>query len=168
MRTFFSAISIASCWFLVLWANTIHVPQDQPSIQAGINAAVNGDTVLVEENTYYENINFNGKAITVASYMILDGDTTHRDNTIINGSQPVNPDSGSVVSLVSGEDTTSILCGFTITGGTGSKATVPGLGILRGGGGIDCYYSGARICHNKIENNSLSNCDGAMGAMRDD
>ena len=28
-------------------AATIHVPSDQPTIQAGINAAVNGDTVLV-------------------------------------------------------------------------------------------------------------------------
>jgi hypothetical protein len=150
MRTFFSAIIIALCWFLVLPANTIHVPQDTSGIQAGINVAVNGDTVLVADSTYYENINFKGKAITVASLFIVDGDTNHINNTVINGSQPVNPDSGSVVSLVSGEDTTSILCGFTITGGTGSKATVPGLGILRGGGGIDCYYSGARICHNKI------------------
>jgi hypothetical protein len=164
MRTFFSAIIIALCWFLVLPANTIHVPQDTSGIQAGINVAVNGDTVLVADSTYYENINFKGKAITVASLFIVDGDTNHINNTVINGSQPVNPDSGSVVSLVSGEDTTSILCGFTITGGTGSKATVPGLGILLGGGGIDCYYSGARICHNKIENNLLSNCDGAMGA----
>jgi hypothetical protein len=164
MRTFFSAIIIALCWFLVLPANTIHVPQDTSGIQAGINVAVNGDTVLVADSTYYENINFKGKAITVASLFIVDGDTNHINNTVINGSQPVNPDSGSVVSLVSGEDTTSILCGFTITGGTGSKATVPGLGILRGGGGIDCYYSGARICHNKIENNSLSDCDGALGA----
>lgn len=47
--------------------NTVHVPSDQPSIQAGINAANSGDTVLVAPGTYYENIDFLGKAITLQS-----------------------------------------------------------------------------------------------------
>ena len=47
--------------------STIHVLADQPTIQTAINAADNGDTVLAVPGTYSENINFNGKAITVTS-----------------------------------------------------------------------------------------------------
>src|SRR5260370_8227108 len=46
---------------------TIHVPADQPTIQAAIDVALNGDTVLVSPGTYKENIDFHGKAIAVIS-----------------------------------------------------------------------------------------------------
>ncbi len=88
---------------------TIHVPADQPTIQAGINAAQNGDTVLVAPGTYNENIDFKGKGITVTS-----GAKSYMDaaTTIINGST-----SGPVVKLISGEPATAVLNGFTIQGG---------------------------------------------------
>jgi hypothetical protein len=59
-------------------ASVINVPAAQPRIQAGINVANNGDSVLVAPGTYTENINFMGKAITVksskgASVTIIDG-----------------------------------------------------------------------------------------------
>ena len=132
--------------------DTIRIPADYPTIQAGINAASNGNIVLVVNGTYFENINFKGKAITVASRYLIDGNTNHITNTIINGSQPSHPDSGSVVTFRSGEDTTSILMGFTITGGIGSFHGVD----ARGGGGIKCHNSGAKILHNIIENNHVT------------
>jgi hypothetical protein len=140
----------------------IHVPADYPKIQLAIDAASNGDTVLVAENTYYENINFKGKAIVVASEFIMDRDTSHISKTVINGSQPVNPDIGSVVTFESGEDTTSVLCGFTITGGTGSKEIIESED-WRIGGGVSILTSGAKLLYNYIDGNSVSNAGGVMG-----
>ena len=132
----------------------IHVPADQPTIQAGIDSAKDGEVVLVDEGTYYENISFKGKKITVASHYLVDKDTSHISQTIIDGSQNQNPDSGSVVYFVSGEDTNSILCGFTITGGSGTKNFWEE-NEMRTGGGISIWNSGAKIIKNYIINNKI-------------
>ena len=139
----------------------IHVPAEYPTIQQGIAAASSGDTVLVAEGLYYENINFLGKKpLLVASQFIMDGDTNHISNTIINGSQPANPDIGSVVTFESGEDTTSVLYGFTITGGTG---TVEASVSMRMGGGVHIKYSGGKLLNNYIHDNTVSFSGGVYG-----
>lgn len=142
------------------FSQIINIPADYPTIQLGIDVANTGDTVLVDTGTYFENINFIGKAITVASHYIIDGDTNHINNTVINGSQPAIPDSASVVTFNSGTDTTSVICGFTITGGTGTSLNSD---TWRLGGGILCYYAGAKIINNKILNNTTHHPDLAHG-----
>ena len=168
--------SLLVCLLFVLGvpslAQIIHVPADQPTIQAGIDITTPGDTVMVAEGTYYENINFKGKALTVASLFLLDADTAHISRTIINGSRATDPTRASVVTLCSGEDSTSVLCGFTITGGTGTYLpdvhTEKGMRNWRNicGGGILMHLSGGKIVNNIIENNLVQTdtIRGAYGA----
>ncbi len=137
---------------------TIHrVSPSGKSIQRAIDMAFDGDTVLVDDGVYLENIRFRGKAITVGSYYLIDGDTNHISQTIINGGGSANSDSGSTVYFVNGEDTASVLCGLTIQGGTGTMHhyLFPNNFVwYRLGGGIYCYGSGPRIVRNIIARNS--------------
>lgn len=142
--------------------DTIHIPADYPTIQQGIEAANNGDLVLVDEGTYLENINFKGKAITVASHYLIDGDKTHIENTAIDGSQPTYPDSASVVTFRSGEDTNSVICGFTIRGGTGTIIPHAAL-LVRMGGGVLVYSSDASVKNNIIESNNIQHSTDSYG-----
>ncbi len=153
MKSMLLSLAVAILFATSAFAKIIHVPADQPTIQAAINAAAKGDTVLVADGTYYENINFKGKTITVASHFLMDADTSHISKTIINGSKPSHPDSGSVVYFVSGEDTASVLCGLTITNGSGTMYVPYSAQV---GGGIFCDNSGCTLLANKIINNKLT------------
>ncbi len=110
----------------------------------GIDAAVNGDTVLVAPGTYVENIDFIGKAITVISEQ-------GPEVTIIDGGSPSIPDIGSVVTFENGEGPDSSLEGFTLTNGTGSL--FPGQGY--NGGGVFTHFSSPTITGNIITGNLL-------------
>ena len=139
MRTVLSTTLIILLFALPVYADTIgsiHVPGDQPTIQAGIDSAGHGDTVLVAPGTYKENIDFNGKAITVKS-------SGGAGVTVINGDYM-----GIVVRFWSGEGFDSVLEGFTLT---------------RGGPGICCWYdSSPTIVNNIITGNKASSGGGIL------
>ena len=130
----------------------IHVPGDYATIQEAINEASYNDTVLVAEDTYYENINFIGKPILVASEFILDGDTNHINNTIIDGSQPANPDIGSVVTFDIGRR--YHFCFVRIYNYRRNRdLCIQAANLPELGGGVFIQYSGGKIINNHIEYN---------------
>jgi hypothetical protein len=137
-------LSLSIIGYLMLFtpANStiIHVQEEYSTIQEGINAANYGDTVLVEEDIYFENVDFMGKNILVASYFMLDADTNHIDATIIDGN-----DSGNVVIFQSSEGLNSIIMGFTIQNGDATW-----------GGGIRCIGSFPTITNCVIKDNTAN------------
>jgi parallel beta-helix repeat protein len=121
-------------------ATVLHVPSEYPTIQTGINAAVDGDTVLVADGTYTGNgnrdIDFYGKAIVVVS-------ENGPEATIIDcEGDSLDPHRGFY--FHSGEDSTSVVQGFTIMNGWATLY----------GGGVYCNESSPTIENNIILRNT--------------
>jgi hypothetical protein len=109
---------------------TINVPADQPTIQAAIDAANDGDEVVVAPGTYLETIDFSFKAITVRS-------SGGAAITMIDAQGL-----GSVVTCQSGEGPSTVLEGFTLTGGDPSPASGGGMYNLSSSPTVtDCIFT---------------------------
>ena len=101
-------------------AGVIHVPSEQPTIQDGLHAASENDTVLVAPGTYYENIVWpSTQGVNLMSEF-------GPDSTIIDGNS-----AGSVIFFEGVYDSTTLLYGFILRNGAGTD-----LDSLSYGGGI--------------------------------
>jgi uncharacterized protein YjdB len=126
------------------------------SIQDAINDAIHGETILVHDGTYIENINFIGKAITIRS-------ENGAANTFIDGNRV-----GIVVCFNQNEESNSVLRGFTIKNGfnengggilcENSSPIIENCRIIENtaslnGGGIYCFNANPKIINSFLENN---------------
>ena len=91
-------------------ANVLNVPGAYPTIQAAIDASTNGDTVMVASGTYFENIDFKGKLISVQS---AQGPSV----TTIDGGNLA-----PVVNFSTNETAAAVIQGFTLQHGNATGA----------------------------------------------
>lgn len=139
----------------VLNAATIHVPADQPTIQAGIDAAVDGDTVLVAAGTYTgdgnRDMDYVGKAIVVMA------EAGPQWTTI--DCQGSESDPHRAFIFQSEEDTSTVLNGFTIVGGYGPYDWPGGYSA---GGGIYLVNSSPHLTDLTFRQNVAAKFGGAI------
>lgn len=96
-------------------ATTIYVPDDHETIQEAVNAANEGDKVIVRDGTYKENVDVN-KPLTIQS-------ENGSVNCIVHASNPKDHVFEMIVNYVS-------INGFTVTGATGAeKIGIIGIGV---------------------------------------
>ncbi|MCP4581813.1 MAG: hypothetical protein GY839_09345 [candidate division Zixibacteria bacterium] len=131
--------------FRPVYSVVINIPGDYPTIQDGINSAGDNDTVLVQPGRYYENIHFIGINITLGSLFLTTGDISYVTTTIIDGDSE-----GPVIGIGAGEDSTTVISGFTIQNG-----------YAENGGGINCR-SNPRLEYLNIVDNFASNGGGGV------
>jgi len=134
------------------YAAELHVPADYPTVQAAIDAASDGDTIIVSPGVYREEINFLGKAITVRSTNPDDPDIVAA--TVIDGE-----DKRRCVLFCNGEKTDSVLSGFTLIRGWSEYADK-----YKYGGAIYCEGSSPVITGNVIAAN-FAHLGAALGCL---
>jgi hypothetical protein len=111
------------------------------TIQAAIDNAISGDQIEVSPGTYYETVDFLGKAIRLYS-------SGGPEVTIIDGTGNYH-----VVQCVNGEGRDTVLEGFTITGG---DATDPAGWPDDCGGGMTTYYARPTVSQCIFRGNSAT------------
>ncbi|MCE5229909.1 FG-GAP-like repeat-containing protein [bacterium] len=117
-------------------------PDGFGTIQAALDAAPAGSTIVVPRALYTENIKFKGRNVTLRSEDVLDTHTVAA--TIIDGNW-----AGSTVSFSGTETTSCVLAGFTIRNGWSGY-----------GGGVYGKGCTATVEHNIITMNTASNGGG--------
>ena len=132
----------------LLFATTINIPADYSTIQAGLNAASEGDTVLVAAGTYTENITW---PTTNSIQLIGSGE----ENCIIDGNQQASvirfeEDLGGII------DTTTLITDFTIQNGYAQNHQ------NYSGGGIVCDSSSPSLENVTISGNSADDSGGGI------
>ena len=125
LRYWLSVASLMLSCICKSHAATLQVPADYPAIQAAVDAARNGDTIILARGSYAGTVDFKGKSLTLRSDFIGEAPSPEDvAQTIIEGNTPGLP-------VINASSNGSILIGFTVRNGTSSGVLFSGYGRLQ-------------------------------------
>ena len=148
-RFLVTASFVVACLSFPLQGDTISVPDDIATLQGAIDLAQGDDVIVVGPGRYDESINFKGKAITLRS-------AKGAAVTTIDGWKSKD----SVIKCISGEGPSTVIDGFTITGGTGNRDLYSDDETI--GGGLLCLHSSPTVLNCIFVSNTASYQGGAI------
>ncbi len=139
-------------------ARILNVPADYHNIQTGVNAAESGDTLLLEAGVYHDSVSIDNKSLTIGSWTMFDGDSSHRDETVIDGRREFHP-----FNIQNCSDNGVDLIGLTVRNGSARRGggNIPS----SSGGAIYANRSNLHIDHCLFDSNAVNIGDGEGGAI---
>jgi len=140
-----------------LFATTINIPSDYTTIQEGINASVDGDTVLVAQGTYSENLILANEIVLTSHAIYDDLDSQWLDNDNINNTIISGAHNGSCLIVRDGNIQPTVI-GLTFQDGVGTSMIEVDCGAfpIRSGGAILLYKAYPTIMYNRFINNGFT------------
>ncbi|MEA3478997.1 MAG: choice-of-anchor Q domain-containing protein [Bacteroidota bacterium] len=146
-------------FFLVLYNLTTHsqiitVKQDGTgdfiTIQAAVDSVNDGDTIIVYQGIYFENVYLENKNITIGGVYLLTGNTSHIKQTVIDGNN-----NGSCIEIRNCQSLLNII-GLTLIHGSGTWS-----GAVSGGG-LFIKYSNVEVISCIIHDNKVTGTGGGI------
>jgi len=127
--------------------STIYVPIEYTDIQKAIDNASDGDTIIIENGSYNENLVVSNKRLTIASNYYLSNDPNDIQTTIIDGNR------NAVITVDATAAGTSII-GLTLKNGSDGIFASAKINILNNviSGNVDGidYEGGGGVCKNNL------------------
>lgn len=162
-------LSFSLLCVLIMHASIIHVPSDYSSIQEAFSAATNGDTIVLANGTYTENLTVSNKSVVITSQFMFSKNESDIDQTIwLSAAEANSPD---YTIEASGPRTNQLtLLGITFKNNPTTALYFSGYTFIAShlkllnnmGGALSIWDGDAIIKHSLFEGNARSDNGGAV------